>query len=289
MHWKAIRLKRELTIFCDESTKKGRYFSNFYGGVLLDSRSADEIEAALREKKRELNLLGEIKWEKVTKQYLGKYTDFVNYYFRLVREGRIKIRIMFTHNLDKPVGLTQQQMEMQYFILYYQMIKHSFGLAHSDPRSVYETILHLKLDQIPHSEERFADFKGFLSAIPRHRDFRAIRMELPPKNIVGVHSHDHAVLQGLDIIMGSIQFRLNDLHKEKPTTARWRGKRTRAKELLYKCINRNIQMIVPWQFNIGVSTGAPNGAIDRWTHPYRHWKFVPSRRTTDAAMVKPRR
>ncbi|BCJ87503.1 hypothetical protein skT53_24880 [Effusibacillus dendaii] len=52
------------------------------------------------------------------------------------------------------------------------------------------------------------------------------------------------------------------------------GKRTIAKEKLYKHINKRIREIYP-NFNIGISAGTKN-IHDRWLHPYRHWLFVPS-------------
>lgn len=70
-------------------------------------------------------------------------------------------------------------------------------------------------------------------------------------------------------------FRLNEMHKEKPEGQRRRGKRTRAKEALYKHINKRIRAIYP-RFNIGVSTGTDGLAMNRWLHPYRHWNFLPS-------------
>ena len=38
----------EYQIFCDESVKRGKYFSNFYGGVLVNSRDLRRVEARLR-------------------------------------------------------------------------------------------------------------------------------------------------------------------------------------------------------------------------------------------------
>ena len=37
---------------------------------------------------------------------------------------------------------------------------------------------------------------------------------------------------------------------------------------------QEIRAIYP-NFNIGISTGKPNGPSDLWSHPYRHWLFKP--------------
>jgi hypothetical protein len=77
-----------------------------------------------------------------------------------------------------------------------------------------------------------------------------------------VSSKDHVILQGLDIILGAIQFRLNDKHLEIPQGKKRRSKRTVAKEEVYKYINSRIGAIYP-NFNIGVSTatGRPTDNI----------------------------
>ena len=68
--------------------------------------------------------------------------------------------------------------------------------------------------------------------------------------------------------------RVNDHHKDKPRGAKRRGKRTVAKEKVYKHISRRIRQIKP-HFNIGISTGTIE-LLDRFTDPYRHWLFVPN-------------
>jgi len=73
-------------------------------------------------------------------------------------------------------------------------------------------------------------------------------------------------------VLGSITFRLNDKHIAKLPGQKIRGKRTIAKEKLYKTILAEIKKIRPG-FNIGVSTGVFGD--ERWHTPYRHWQFVP--------------
>ena len=52
----------EYLIFLDESEKRGTYFSNFYGGVIIGSKEYDRITALLQQKKTDLNFFGEVKW-----------------------------------------------------------------------------------------------------------------------------------------------------------------------------------------------------------------------------------
>ena len=165
------------------------------------------------------------------------------------------------------------------------MIKHAFGLAYCNPNGLDKVYCSLLLDDLPDTREKSARFKQYLAGLSDLKVFRDARVIVPYEQIAEVDSKKHNILQGLDIIMGSMNFRLNDLHKEKPEGSRVRGKRTIAKEKLYKAINREISSIYP-NFNIGASTGTKNGIEDRWHHPYRHWVFRPTNHRIDLSAVK---
>jgi hypothetical protein len=277
--------KRHYTIFCDESSKKGPFFSNFYGGALVRSQDREAIELALQAKKDELNLLNELKWTGVTKNYLEKYREFIRFYFEFVQSGRIKVRIMFTQNMYRPIGLTSEQRDLGYFLLYYQMIKHAFGIQYCNPNALDRVYFSILLDDVPDTDAKYEYFRGKLSGITDTFAFRGTNTFIPRSQIGQVDSKKHSILQGLDIILGSMYFRLNDLHKARPAGARRRGKRTLAKETLYREINKQIRQTYP-NFNIGASTGTANGEADRWNHNYRHWRFRPSNFEIDQDAVK---
>jgi hypothetical protein len=59
-----------------------------------------------------------------------------------------------------------------------------------------------------------------------------------------------------------------------------RGKRTIAKERLYKHINKKICEIRP-RFNVGITTGLDGDTRNKLLHPYRHWLFIPNHRLAD--------
>jgi hypothetical protein len=56
----------EYIIYSDESVSKGELFSDFFGGALVTNRNFTEVNKALEARKLELNLMGEIKWTKVS-------------------------------------------------------------------------------------------------------------------------------------------------------------------------------------------------------------------------------
>ncbi len=123
-------------IFCDESDDKGRFYSNFYGGALIEASKQQALHDELQKVKDDLNIFqGEMKWERITEAYADKYIIFVNAIFDIVARGDMKIRIMFTQNRNRP-KLEEYQIGNDYFLLYYQFIKHAFGLpVFCSPRS----------------------------------------------------------------------------------------------------------------------------------------------------------
>lgn len=280
--------KRNYIIYSDESDRSGRIFSNFFGGVLLKSSDREIISNVLNGKRFDLNLDGELKWSKVSEAYLEKYIEFMEIYFSFVRTGRLKVRIMFTQNAYRPAGLSREQKDSEYFFLYYQFFKHAFGIRYCNPNSIDRVYFSIFPDQIPDSREKIERFRDFVCQIPHRRDMNALNVFIPRDQIADVDSKNHVILQGLDVILGSMSAKLNEKLTEKPEGARIRGRRTRAKEKLYKFINRQIREIYP-NFNVGISTGTANGKSDRWHHPYRHWNFRPHRYVYDANLARRRR
>jgi hypothetical protein len=264
----------EYTIYCDESAEEGDYFCDFYGGALVTSEYLDEVKATIAAKKRELNFHGEVKWGKVPGHlhYLQKYIDLINCFFDLVAAGKIKIRIMFRQKTIGHRRLTREHIEQRYFILYYTFIKRGFGLDCS-PALSGGVRVRIYPDKIPDTAEQVDRFRSFLAALSKRPEFRQRGIRIYRQDVTDVISHDHDILQCLDIVLGSIHFRLNDLHKQIEKGKRRRARRTRAKEKLYKQINARIRAIYP-NFNIGISTGqrTPNA---RWVDEYRHWRLMP--------------
>lgn len=273
----------ELIIYADESESRGRYFSNFFGGALVSSTDLAHVTERLAFAKREQNLHGEIKWIKVTQNYLEKYKAVMDAFFDLVQESRIKVRIMFTANRHVPQDLTAEQRQNKYFLLYYQFLKHAFGLQYATAKGK-PIRCRFYLDALPDTRERVAQFKGFLKGLERTSTLRG-HIEVAPEQIADVRSHDHVVMQCLDVVLGAMHFRLNNKHEDKPPGQRTRGKRTIAKDKLYRHINRRIRAMYP-NFNVGITTGGGAGS-GRWLHPYRHWQFVPRNFEYDGRYEKP--
>lgn len=273
----------EYTIWCDESILTGRHYSDFYGGVLVRSNDIDEVNSTLKTKAHSLGLHREIKWSKVTSQYLDSYFGLVETFFDFVSEDKIKVRIMFRQSALEPISLSSLQQERRYHLLYYQFIKHAFGLIYSNNQD--DVFLRTYFDKLPDSSEKNELFKNHIYALQSLYGFKQANIKIRRSDIAEVNSKKHIELQCLDVVLGAMAFRLNDFHMIKPEGSRTRGKRTVAKEKLYKYISKRIREIYP-NFNIGISTGKKGDRRNFWNHPYRHWNFVPKEFRIDESKFK---
>ena len=276
-------MKKQYLIYSDESYIKGQYFSNFYCGALVEYNKLKKINDILNKKKEELHLFGEIKWSKVTATYLNKYTEIINLYFDFIKRNDIKIRIMFRQNAYVFEQLPKEKYENQFQLLYYQFIKNSFGLDFCN-EFPNKNIVQLKLyfDQLPDTIEKNNEFKEHILYLNNLFDSNIF---IKKEDIVEVNSKSHVILQCMDIILGAMNFRLNDLHKVKVEGTNKRGKTTIAKEKLYKTILSHIKEIHPY-FNIGISTTLNGDYRNLWYDPYRHWRFQTKGSKLDKSLTK---
>jgi hypothetical protein len=277
-------MARQYIIYCDESDDKGQFYSNFYGGALLLANDRQRIEQALQQAKGE-DMGSEFKWTKIGPHNEAKYIAFMDVFFDLITDSSVKVRIMFTQNINQKKGLVQYSVDSEYFILYYHFIKLAFGLRYCNQDQAEDVNVTVYLDDVPDSDENFDNFKDYLSSLSAFPVFYRNRIIIQKENIADVNSDEHVILQAIDVALGAIQFRLNDKHRTIPQGERFRGKRTRAKERVYKHINKLLRKMRPG-FNVGGSTGHDTGEEDRWLHPYRHWCFVPTESVRDHSRGK---
>lgn len=263
-------------IWTDESDSTGKYYANFYGGILIQSKHYEEVLQRLMVVVKEVGLENEeIKWQKVNDYTEERYKKIIDVLFELLREGKAKIRIFFRHRQFKAFELNSEQRRHEYQILYYQFIKNDFGLIYSNPKGKNVRV-RLLIDDMP---LKGPDRDVFLKAIYHLNDliqFQKANIHIHDGDVAEVNSKKHLPLQVMDVILGSMCFRLNDKHKERGIDGK-RAKRNIVKERLYKHILKKIWELHPG-FNIGIITPITKKS-DLWEQPYLHWNFVPKRFT----------
>lgn len=130
-----MKAEREYIFFCDESDRKGPFFSNFYGGVRVGASELTAVNAALLARKQALGLTSEVKWEKTDATNVERYEKMMRAFFEAVQAHSLAVRVMFTQNVHVPRGLTEAHVADAYYILYYQFLKHAFGLRYLPPHA----------------------------------------------------------------------------------------------------------------------------------------------------------
>lgn len=216
-------MAREYIIYCDESDDSGQFYSNFYGGALLLAKDRQTIEKALTDAKGEHLRNSEFKWTKISEDNEDRYLAFVEAIFRLVGDGKLKLRIMFTQNINQTKGLVEYTVDSEFFVLYYHFIKLAFGLRYCNDDRTEDVHVSVYLDDVPDTREKFENFKDYLSSLTAFPVFNRSRIVIRKEDIVDVDSKNHIILQAVDVVLGSMQFRLNNKHKAKPDGKRRRG------------------------------------------------------------------
>lgn len=281
-----VRKNKEFFIWCDESDSRGKFYSNFYGGVLVESQHIYQVQRTLTRVCRELHFYDEIKWHKVSKHYVDKYMQLMDAFFQLIGTGKIKLRIMFTQNSFDYTGLIDEHKSDEFLILYYHFIKHAFGLSHCN-KTKEDIHLRLFFDQLPLKHEKRAQFKRYIKELQSLHPFKLNRLKIRKQDIIEVNSKRHLLVQLVDVVLGSICFRLNNKHREIPEGKKRRGKRTIAKEKLYKHIFKKIKEINP-KFVLGTNTPTKRQE-DYWLDLYRHWNFKSSEYEIDSPYTNKKR
>ena len=109
--------------FFDESVKKGRYYSNCYGGALINKRDFASVENVLISKKQDLLLEdSELKWSNINGYRVREYCEMMDVFFEFIKSGVVKARIMFTDNRFLPKNIMEIHREHEYHLLYYQFV-----------------------------------------------------------------------------------------------------------------------------------------------------------------------
>jgi len=283
-----MSLPKEYILFCDESDRKGTYYSNFYGGVLVDSNHWERVEKKLESAKLEAGIRTEVKWSKVGPIEALAYPSLLDAFFAELKAGHLSMRVMFRQNAQVPRGLSSEHRKNEYFLLYYQFLKHGFGFSHMPDHSEHGVNLRFYLDKLPNqNRESKEQFRGYLAGLSSLPAVRQKGLRLTHDNIAEVDSKSHVLLQCMDVVLGSIAFRLNDKHRIIPEGSRIRGKRTIAKEKLYKQILGMIKITTDKpNFNIGVSTSLSAYPEGRWKDRYLHWSFKSSDSELDKTRTK---
>lgn len=254
-------------IVCDESTKKGLHYSYFYGGVIVDEQKYYTISDKLDLFKNHIGLNHELKRINIDSLNANRYIEMLDFFFTFVKSGDIKVRIMFSDNanldnIPKPENET-------FMKFYYLFIRHAFAL----PYAREDINLRLIFDALPEKPDNRNKFKSYLIRNLTHIPDIDIDNDIHIKRdaIEEVDSKKHIILQCADVIVGLIDFCLNDIHN----TQQIKSKRWYAKNKVLQVLLSYIEDLHP-NFQLCVTT-PPLRGYNSWLDKYKHFIYKKSR------------
>lgn len=246
-------------ITSDESIKKGKLYSYFFGGCLVKESEYDKINDLLNMYKTSLGF-NEIKRSKITRLNAPEYIKILDLFFTFVKSGQIKVRIMYAPNNE--LNHFRHGQDEIYCKFYYTFLKLAFSIFYAKENIV----LRLILDELPESPTVRTNFKnGLVKNFYKISQNNNSKVIIYKNRIQEANSKEHTILQCVDIIIGVIEFYLN--HSGEPQTIKGE-----AKLKIFNHIYENyIKYFIP-NFSFLKSTGYFN-CYKSWLAPYKHLVF----------------
>ena len=248
-------------IVCDESTKHGYSYSYFYGGAIINEQKYTTISEKLELFKSHIGLNHELKRINIDPTNCNRYIEMLDFFFTFVKSGDIRIRIMFSANNNlEPIPSTQDNTFSKF---YYLFIRHAFAL----PYAKENINLRLIFDALPEKPAHREIFKEYLVNNLTHIPNSDIKNDimLSRQRIEEVDSKKHIILQCVDVIVGLIDFYLNDTeHNNISKSKRWY-----AKNKVLTVLLSYIEELHP-NFDFYTTT-RPIRGINAWLDKYKHF------------------
>lgn len=250
-------------IVCDESTKHGQNYSYFYGGCIINEQKYDAISEKLELFKSHIGLNHELKRVNIDPTNANRYIQMLDFFFTFVKSGDIRVRVMFSDN--KNLEEKPQSIDETFTTFYYLFIRHAFAL----PYAREDIDLRLIFDALPEKTERRIKFKNYLISNLTHIPNSDVKndISLERDRIEEVDSKKHIILQCADVIVGLIDFCLNDKHNGQQT----KSKRWFAKNSVLTVLLSYIEEMHP-NFQLCVTT-RPLRGFNAWNDKYKHFVF----------------
>lgn len=114
-------------IFCDESGLEVLSDSDAHqymviGGIWIPADFRNTLKIQLQVIKERHEVLGEVKWKKVSPAYLPLYTELINYFLH-TPNIRFRAIVVESEKIDK-VRFNQNDAELSFYKFYYQLLHH---------------------------------------------------------------------------------------------------------------------------------------------------------------------
>lgn len=190
-------------IYCDESRQtQDRYM--VFGGIIVPSGNIKQFEEAIALFRSTNNMMGELKWSKVSTQKLAEYKAFIDLFFAFIKGMHFKAIVLDTHQIDHK-RYNKGDKELGFYKFMYQFLLHSFSpYASNDDKYI------IYLDERD-SSYPLGTLKVVLNRGIKKKFTGRITSDIV-RNIEPMDSRKSSIMQIADILMGAIGYEMNLCH-----------------------------------------------------------------------------
>lgn len=276
----------ELEIYADEAwthQNDPRRYHTFFGGILGTSAELDRFDQALQKVIASHGLEGEIKWSKLSSANFDGYSSLISGPFaEFVAADRIKYRQMFLDRsyvgVDRGKNVIAPDAASQ-FKLYYQFIKHGFGLRYL-PAHLLPARVRVRLDDYSNQDLK-RETTTFVEMLDRTYFRLPIQMEL-----LFMNSKKSRRLQVCDLLIGAAGSYGNKMQLLRADGRRGMSDKQKLRLEFSKIVYNELRAIDAATrgskaFNWFETTGLAGDLSNLFSHPMRMWKFKPARHIRD--------
>jgi len=189
----------EYVVYCDESShthfKKRPYYA--IGSIWLPRDQKEQVNRDLKQIKKDCGLLGEVKWQKVSHKYIGRYSKIVDYFFanphlhfRVILVDHPRVRYDDFHDGD---------LELGFYKFYYQLLWQWFEEGYE-----YLILLDYKNNR---GADRFVNLRDVLGNKAKSLGARI-------KDLTVIRSTESHILQVCDLFTGAVATSYNNDFRE---------------------------------------------------------------------------
>ncbi|HRI50280.1 MAG TPA: hypothetical protein PLW65_08860 [Pseudomonadota bacterium] len=255
----------------------------FFGGVFGETAPLDRLNKELKAIKKSHGMTCEIKWTNLKATNSSCCKEMIDCLFNNIRISNIKYRQMFLDRslirIPNPGESPCSDLDIQ-FKLYYQFIKHAFGLRYLPTIPGRNANILLRLDE--HSSlKHMADLTNFVQHLPTYWGRSDLTMQ-----VSFVKSSRNEQLQICDLMMGAAGSHGNKMSLRRANGRRGMTDKQMLRHDLAVYIYEHMRKLDSEErgsraFNWFESTGLQGDPANHHFHKARIWKFKPSQYKLD--------
>ena len=250
----------------------------FVGGVAGSQSDLDRLDKRLQAVKLKCGHTSEIKWAKLDPHNHEFYKEFLDEFFNYLKSHKIQYRQVFLdrsfvhYDSYKTNPSEMYNLDVQ-FKVYYQFIKHHFGLKFLPKEKIKRVVIHFDNHS---SKKHKTKLESFVNDLPRLLERPDLQFSLFFSD-----SRDNLRIQACDLLMGAAGSNGNQMElirqpQKKGETIIQKLRKTLAKKIYDDLRSVSCEERGSKAFNWFESTGQdePESAL---THKIRIWKFKPKK------------